>query len=548
MKNVVLAIFVLVGLAVAGVAVFIATFDADRYRPLLIDKLQAALERPVELAHVRLSWQGGIAVQLEGLAVFDDQAKRHPLLEIDSVSALVRPLPLLRKQVEVSSIIFRKPRVRLARDAQGHVNSVGLAPIAPAVLPPAALGLPRPQGSVGLALSRSGTPVADPASGGVPGSVASGKVSSEGEMPVSFLVDALRIEDGIVHWRDASTAPPTALDATAVHVSITDIGPTGPMAIRASGSLAPPPSAPLAPPTSGSGQAGLLEWPPGARPQGSVGSEAPNVQLSGRLTLPGGGKPGALEQAELTLRGVPLAQWLPTAHPESPRLDGVLSLTLEGQVATLDPASAAAAASARGRLQLDQPRLMNLNVLRVVFERLSMLPGLVQRLESRLPPTYQDKLAANDTVLLPVDLPFQLERGVLRFDRFDVQTDTLRITGSGTVGLDRMVRINSTLRIDSVLSDAVIRSVSELRALTNASGELELPVSVQGAMPHVAVLPDVNYVASKVIATKAADVIGDLLRRRAPQPPAEGTEAEATSPSTGGLLGELLQRALQPDE
>jgi len=498
MKKVVLALLVVFGLAVAGVAIFLATFDADRYRPQLVDALQDALDRPVELARVELAWQGGVAIRLKSLTVFDDSAKQHALLDVDSISALVRLLPLFQRHVEVSSIVFRKPHAHLARDAGGQINLLGLAPLAPVASPMAA----------------------EP-------------ITSIGGTPVSFQIDTLRIEDGTLHWRDLAVSPPMELDVTAVEITVTNIASTKPGIPPRAGSATGVPQGESARPTG----------PMDIHVSGALASEVSNLDVSGRLTVSAGGALGAFDGVRATLREVPLEQLLSMTHATGPQVQGIASVSLEGRVASFEPSEIANAISAQGRLQLDQARLANLNVLRVVFERLSMLPGLVQRLESRLPPAYQEKLAAKDTLLQPIDLPFQLERGVLRFDRFNVSTDTFDLTGAGTVGLDRTVRISSRLRIDAVLSDAVIRSVAELRALTNASGEIELPVSVQGTAPHMAVLPDVNYVASKVITTKAADVIGELLRKRAPEAP------EDASPSpTGNLLGELLQRALERNE
>ena len=194
-------------------------------------------------------------------------------------------------------------------------------------------------------------------------------------------------------------------------------------------------------------------------------------------------------------------------------------------------------------MRLDEPVAANLNILREVFRQLSVIPGLLERLEERLPDAYRAKLDARDTVLQPFDVPLELAGGALRFSGLSLQSDTLGLSGSGSLGLDGELSMQAILRIDPQFSEAIIRSVAELRALANAKGELELPLAIQGRVPRVAVRPDVTYVASKVLAVTAVDAIGRLLKRNEPE--SGNPDAAPTSSDAGGLLGQLLQKAIE---
>ena len=133
----------------------------------------------------------------------------------------------------------------------------------------------------------------------------------------------------------------------------------------------------------------------------------------------------------------------------------------------------------------------------------------------------------------------------MRFDDLRVRSDTFELVGTGRVGLDGTVDIRSTLRIEQALSAAIFRSVQELQALANRTGEMEVPLTIQGQAPRIAVLPDLRYVASRVVVTTAVDLIGRLLRK---EEPTDGeTPSEEAGPSTGGILGQLLQKALGQD-
>ena len=474
MKKILLVLAILLAVAVVGVAIFIATFDADRYRPQLVSELEKAIGRPVRVERISLGWNNGIAIRLQGLAIDEDAAKAEPLLKVDLASALVRLLPLLRKEVEVSSVVLTRPTIHVARDAQGNINLLGLA----AVAGPAA------------ASSRATTP--DGAA-------------------VSLSVDSLRLEGGALHWTDATTNPPTDLWVKALEVTVKNIAVGQPLDVDVSGALA---------------------------------GEIPNMRFIGRVMLPSSTSPGSLEQATLRVDQVPLDRFLPPSPSGEPQLHGTFSTTLEGGTATLDPAQLVRSVSGEGKLKLADGTITNLNILREVFTKFSMIPGLVEKLQTRLPEEYQAKLNAKETALSPIDVSMRVVSGTLQFDQLDVRADTFGLSGRGSLGWDGTLNVRATLRVDSTLSTAIVQSVHELQSLANARGELEIPLAIQGQGTRLAVLPDLNYIASKVLVTTAVDLLGQLLKK------GERTESDAagsgqTESSQGGLLGQFLQRALE---
>ena len=185
-----------------------------------------------------------------------------------------------------------------------------------------------------------------------------------------------------------------------------------------------------------------------------------------------------------------------------------------------------------------------------------MLPGLVQRLELRLPPKYLDKLNATETVFSPITLPINLHDGRLSLDSFEVRTDTLRLSGQGQVGaLDQSVAMQASVFIDPELSHAIIESVKELSALANASGEIEIPIAIQGRGPQIAVTPNLQYLATRVGVNTLINTLDQLLTPKSQTdpnaaPPAEGAVPPAgtqdqPAPTTEELIGGLLRKALK---
>lgn len=471
MKKLLVILFVLILLAAGGIAVFIATFDADRYRPLVVEQLEKSLGRPVALQHIRLAWRNGIAAEFHGLSIAGDSAAALPLLELESASALVRLTPLLRKQVEIVSVELMRPSVHVARDAQGKINLLGLAA------------------------------VASPAS-------AAAQPTGKDRPPVSFNIGSVRLSQGIIHWTDALAQPVAELTLKAVDVTVRNIAPQRPMDIAV---------------------------------KAAIGGEGQNVQFTGKVLPPSGDQPGFVREGNLDIQEVPLVLFLPKPPPGSPEPEANLTTRLSLEAPALSGVQALWQSSGQGTVKLTEVKVRNLNILRAVFDKFSMLPGLTQRLESRLPAEYQDKLNATDTAFAPITLPVKLENGSLLLDEVVLQSDTGSLSGQGKIGLiDQSVVLSSTLRIEPQLSEAIIRSVEELHALANAQGEIEVPLLIQGRIPKVVALPDVRYLASKVIINKVFDLIQNRL---APNETPNNEQPQA--PTTEELLGNLLQRAIR---
>ena len=621
MRTPLLIALVLIGVLIVGVTVFLATFDVDRYRPLLVTQLESALGKPVHLERLSLGWRGGIAVELQGLAVYPDASKQgEPAAAIERVIAVVRLLPLLRREVRVASVVVQRPTIRVRREPSGAVNVVGLAVV--------------------------GAPAA-----------ASGKSANIGGSPVALDISALCIEDGTIHVTDAMANPPLAIQLRNVDVVLKNTPPMGGVFyvdirvaafsktqnLTLKGRLRLPardhpgeledvkaetdlgrldlqelaqafpaakalgPQAGLVPPPAPSPKGGsaTADRPTGPAAGGGMAGRvivtvdravldpkvltrlAARVQVSqGRVVttqlgspieevtvdivaakdridlkqasarIAGGGLTvvGTIESLDTTPASsfkVRLERWaldslFARVGPDEPQLRGRLDADFEGRAQGLAWPQISRTLTGQGRVNVQEARIERLNILREVFQRLSILPGLMQSLQAKLPASYQAKLTARDTVLEPIDLAVTARDGALAFARLQLATDSFQLEGAGRLGLDGVLSCPSLLHVDPELSAAIIRSVAELAPLADAQGRLELPVVIQGTLPRVVVLPDVQYVASRVVATKAQELLGGLLERAlerrdgSPANAPPSSESPAPPSSTRQLLEQLI--------
>ena len=202
MKKLLIAFGVLCLLALLVSSIFVATFNADRYRPLLVDEIQKALGKPVRIEHLSLGFHDGLALELRGFTIAEGgMTESEPLIQVELASARVHLMPLLRKEVHVSSVLLKRPRVHIARDAQGKVNLLGLAVAAS----PAAAAHPSASG---------------------------------GTTAVSVNVGSLVLQDGALHWTDDASTPRTDLWVRALDVTVTHLVPGEPMMLDVKGAFA----------------------------------------------------------------------------------------------------------------------------------------------------------------------------------------------------------------------------------------------------------------------------------------------------------------------
>ncbi len=195
--------------------------------------------------------------------------------------------------------------------------------------------------------------------------------------------------------------------------------------------------------------------------------------------------------------------------------------------------------------------LLNYNLLREVIQKISIIPGAEGVLQQNLPGIYKAKLGEPSTIFQPIDLPFAVQNGQVIFDRLLLVTDLLLLEGAGQVGLDKSIQARLNLHVHKELSGIMVNILPQIQALMNAQGELEVPMTVQGILPQVLVLPDKEYLTQKLMGAAAQQLVTSQLRNLLDKPAAAGQAGENTVQdlfgSQGGLKNLLNQAVGQAD-
>ena len=97
--------------------------NVNRFRSQIVVALEAGLGRPVQAGHVRLKLLSGPGFDLENVSVADDPAFGiEPFARMPTLRATLRLRSLWTGRLSFSSLIFVRPSLNLARNADGRWN------------------------------------------------------------------------------------------------------------------------------------------------------------------------------------------------------------------------------------------------------------------------------------------------------------------------------------------------------------------------------------------------------------------------------------------
>jgi AsmA protein len=135
-------LWVVLGLvSFAGLLLVILPYlvSLERVKGPIIARLEAALQRQVDVGTVRLQILSGLGLGLEDLTIYNAPGWQQPhFIKADTLSVKVAWWPLLRRQIEIRKILLRDGEIVIERNAQGRMNFSDLAapkPTVPRVLP-----------------------------------------------------------------------------------------------------------------------------------------------------------------------------------------------------------------------------------------------------------------------------------------------------------------------------------------------------------------------------------------------------------------------------
>lgn len=603
MKKFLIILFVVLFIVSIGAAVFLATLDVDKFRPQIVSQIENALQKSVKLEKIKLGWKSGIALDLQGFALLKSKQSGERLVGVQSAKAVLKLAPLLSRRIEVAAVYLNQPVVRLVKNPDGTFEGWEPEPAQPGQAPGEATP-PAPGTASPLSLLvneiriQNGELFYKDAFGKEPMEVTLRKVTVEVDgvaldQPIDFSVRAA-VCSTVQNLDFKGKLNVSSKDFIAVlngfHAELELMPLELKELVKVSPAIA---TSGLVFPVEGTlkidadslklDEKGLQEAAAKVRlehgkirlkalksPIEDISADAlvsaamikiqkltanlagGTVEGQGAVNMTDPLKPAAA--FDVKAGKLLIEELAPAPKKAAPQMKGSLSLAVRGNLTGQTSGEITKALSAEGTATVEQGVITDMNILREVFQKISVIPGLVQRLLARLPEDYKKKLSEKDTKLDTIQIPFSVRNGTVTLPQINVATDSFQLRGSGAYGLDQgAVGGVALLAIDKELSAAMIRSVEELQFLANTKGELQIPLSIQGNVPQVTVMPDLQAVASKIATQKATDMLSGYLEKAlgkkeaskdATAAPTSSEPAKKTALSAKGILGELLRQTV----
>lgn len=108
------------GIAATGLFTLKIMFKPEDLKAIVTNQLQETLKRPVHIDWAKLSTTGKI--EIKGLRVTEPGPETLDFLRAEYIYATYRLMPLLRRQLEIDSVLLVSPRIELIKRADGTWN------------------------------------------------------------------------------------------------------------------------------------------------------------------------------------------------------------------------------------------------------------------------------------------------------------------------------------------------------------------------------------------------------------------------------------------
>ncbi|NDC37011.1 MAG: AsmA family protein [Proteobacteria bacterium] len=142
------------------------------------------------------------------------------------------------------------------------------------------------------------------------------------------------------------------------------------------------------------------------------------------------------------------------------------------------------------RLGLRDGALVGTNIIGNVVRQLASLPVLNPEFLSGLDPKTRAALDSKDTSIKSLTGDFVIASGVMSTSNLQLVSAFFSLNGSGRIGLDGSVDLNTSIALTPELSATIVRGSKGLSKALDGSQRLVIPLRVTGKAPALRVLPN----------------------------------------------------------
>ena len=183
--------------------------------------------------------------------------------------------------------------------------------------------------------------------------------------------------------------------------------------------------------------------------------------------------------------------------------------------------------SGPGSVVVTDGSLVGFNLANQVLKGVQGIPFISGGLYSAVPEGQKGSVDSSDTPIKSMTANFTLAAGRMNTSNLVLESNIFRLEGSGSVGFDMSLDLKTTFIFTEEFTAALVGRVKELKRLVDEKGRLVIPLELQGKLPAVIVIPDVQKLVEVAGKRMAIDQAEKAL----------GKALGGSGKGLGGLLG-----------
>lgn len=214
---------------------------------------------------------------------------------------------------------------------------------------------------------------------------------------------------------------------------------------------------------------------------------------------------------------------------------GLISGNLEVKGQGFDPNTALSKLSGSGSAEIREGQLTDINVLKMVLDKLTFVPNLSAALETGLPENLKNNLRKKDTVITSLKTALEISNGKVSIQPINIEAESFSFQGNGKVGFDQGYFLGGSFIIPQELAAKMIAAVPQMEYLLDEAKQIRFPLKVSGKGASVSFLPDVQQIGVSAIKQKGRQELEKVLDKVFGQENSGPDGAQANSTSTEQL-------------
>lgn len=560
MKKFLLILSILTGLCLAGLALFVATYDINKLKPILTEKLSEAVGNPVTIGHLTLRLGLGVSLGIDDFLISENNV---PVLEASQVWGSIKLIPLLQKKIQVGTIQLINPKLRLQKDLNQIIQVQGISIKS------------KPDDT-----NTSNTSSTENTS------------KSTAIDSLDFSIHRIEIRNGEISYQDLSASGPMRVDLKKLDVTLTNVSPTGTIGfdiataafsdaqnVRAKGSLSDALSEKRTL-THFSSEINLNEMDfkqafedipvlktaslrSDIKGVARITAEKVVVNHMGRLELNGsalleGGHihldslqdpftdiaiyivatPSTITlekfssnllggsitlkastsdyssnpntNLDLRLENLSVKDALRAAN-QAVRLDGQLSLNFKGTAVGKEWDDISKTLNGAGDFILKKGVLLDANPIKEMLNKLNFIPGFEETVNKQIPEILKAKIdAPNTPILKPLAHDFKIENGAVYLNGFELPTELFTLQSDMAVKLSGHASGRGKFIFGQELGDHLKKGSAELSMLSNQKGALSIPIRFEAGNEGFLIFPELGDLGLNQIISKGRELLSGL--------------------------------------